>query len=134
MTVWVGPVGIPVNLNSIQIGLGGALTGFPLAVDAAPWTLETGSVAFLTTTTYMTLSMGTSITVTNMFTTTVTQMGTTSPAGSRMTLVTPTYVLVPGNLLPVTSKLEIHFVPEPGRFVLLVAGLAGFAAAARRRV
>ena len=131
VNVWVGAVKIPVKLTFIRIGLGGNVAQLPMRFDAAPWTLETGAVAFLSTTSYMTLFMGTSATFTNMFTTTETQMGTTSPAGSRMSLVTPTWVDALGNLLPVFTTFTIEFtdgqglpsfVPEPGELLMLGAG------------
>ena len=58
-----------------------------------------------------------------VFTTLV--VASATPAGSdTITLVSPTYVNALGNLLPVFSKLTIHFTPEPGTILLLTDGIA----------
>jgi hypothetical protein len=103
---------IPIALQPAKFGQGGRATipgGFTF--DAAPWTTKTGSVAFLTTSTYTTMVGTMTNTFTNTRTTTATQMGTGSLAGSRMSLVSPTYVSALGNLLPVFSTLEVRFKP-----------------------
>jgi hypothetical protein len=102
----------------------------PLKFDAAPWTVQTGSVAFQTTSTYTIIGMdGLPVTVINTFTTTSTQMGTGSVSGSRITLVTPTWVDALNNLLPVFTTFTIQFVPEPGTLLLLIFSSAGLGVA-----
>jgi hypothetical protein len=142
VNIWAGPVAVPVKLTFIQLGQGGNVAAPPLRFDAAPWTLNTGEVAFVTTSTYTTpqffhtpgsstFLVGTT-TVTNTFTAIASQMGTIDQTGSRMTLVTPTWVDALGNILPVFSSFTIEFtdgqglpifvVPEPGELLLLGSG------------
>jgi hypothetical protein len=129
---------VPLSLAAGGIGVGGfarvpnTLGGFQF--DAAPWTQGVGKFAFITTSTYITT------TITNSWTTVASTTGAggtvhTPPSGA-ITLVSPTYLaggFVGWQLTPVVSKLEIHFVPEPSTAVLLATGLAGLAAAGRRR-
>lgn len=98
-----GLVVIPIDLNALGVGQGGAFTtGF--YADAAPWTTGTGRMGFVTTS----------------GTTTVFSVGSNG-AGS-LTLVTPTFVSACGNLLPVMTRFTLTSIPEPAALALLAAG------------
>jgi len=109
---------IPVNLNGALIGQGGS-TNAPFTIDAAPWTTGVASV-----------NTGVNAAVIS---------GTNSnTTGGPLTLVTPTFVLALGNLLPIFTTLTLgqgsHApVPEPGSLLLIGAGFAGLALLGRRR-
>jgi hypothetical protein len=147
LNVVVAPalVSIPLPLAAAGVGVGG-LTQTPKSpsgfwIDAAPWTQGVGKVAFTTTSTFtvMTTLMGVPVTITST-NSWVTVARTTGGGGSvgtansgSITLVTPTHVTALGNILPVFSRLEIHFVPEPSTALLLASGPVGIAATRRRR-
>jgi len=140
------------GLDAGRIGQGGVATvpntvaGFRF--DAAAWTLKTGSARFQETTVFQTtMNMQFTTPVRN---TTVTQtvtetaMGSVDGPGSRLTLVTPTFVNALGNALPVFNRFTIaftdgeglpDFVPEPGGVASLLAGAGGLGLVAlwRRR-
>ena len=103
---------IPVNLNAALLGQGGA-TNQPFTFDAAAWTTRTGLV--------------------NTGNNTVGLTGSVGP----LTLVTPTFVLALGNLLPIFGTLTLTNsggpLPEPGGLVLILAGIAGIALLRGRR-
>ena len=109
---------IQVPLGAALIGLGGS-TNVPFTFDGAPWTTGVGQV--------------------NTGANTATLTGTNSNlSGGPMTLVTPTFVLAIGNLLPIFTTLTLgqgaHApVPEPGSLLLIGAGVAGLALLGRRR-
>jgi hypothetical protein len=112
VSVIPGVVVIPVNVNGAKVGQGGSTTS-PFTFDAAPWTTGVASV-----------NTGVNAAV-------------TSGTGSPFTLVTPTFVLALGNLLPLFTALTLDNVaigvPEPGTLLLLGAGVAGLVAFGRRR-
>jgi hypothetical protein len=117
-TIWVhipGGVLIPIPLTTAGVGVGGRNFPSGFTFDAAPWTLETGSVKWTTATfSTVTLPGGTQVVITNTFPTSSTRMGTTSAAGSQLTLVNPTYVVGVGNVLPVFTDFEIRFTDGLG--------------------
>ena len=139
-----GLVTVPIQLNPAKLGIGGTATfgGGQFAFDAAPWTQGVGKVGYLsttTTTTAVVVPAFVTFTMMNVMTTTVTQSTTggggnvSAPATGTITLVTPTYVSALGNLLPVFSILNLHFIPEPGTLLLLGAGIGGLVLVGRRR-
>jgi hypothetical protein len=99
---------IPVNLNGINLGVGGS-TNAPFSIDAAAWTTGTGLVN------------------------TGVNVAATAGTGSPLTLVSPTFVSALGNLLPIFSSLTLTAVPEPGSILLIGTGIAGLALLGRRR-
>jgi len=97
---------IPVNLNSALIGQGGS-TNVPFRIDAAAWSTGTGLVN-----------------------TGVTVGAATTPAAFPLTLVSPAYVSVLGNPLPIFSYLAVSGgiplpVPEGSGMLLVALGVAG---------
>jgi hypothetical protein len=98
-----GVVVLPIDLNALGVGQGGAFTTGYYA-DAAPWTTGTGRMGLVTT----------------GGTTTVSSVGSNG-AGS-LTLVTPTFVSACGNILPVMTRFTLTSIPEPGALALLAAG------------
>jgi len=105
---------IPVSLNGALIGQGGS-TNAPFTIDAAAWTTGSGLV-----------NTGNAI-------------ESLSGSSSPLALVTPTFVLALGNLLPIFSVLImdnvslVGVVPEPGSLLLIGAGIAGLALLGSRR-
>lgn len=97
---------IPVNLNAALLGQGNP-TSQPFTFDAALWTTGTGLV-----------NTGNNI---------VGVTGSLSP----LTLVTPTFVLAIGNLLPIFATLTFTNtggpLPEPGALLLIGTGVVGIA-------
>jgi hypothetical protein len=66
-------------------------------------------------------------------------VGGSPGSNSPLTLVTPTFVLALGNLLPIFSIFTMNdvslvgVVPEPGSMLLIGAGIAGLALLGSRR-
>jgi len=105
---------IPVSLTGALIGQGGS-TSAPFTINAAAWTTGTGLVN----------ANGV--------------VGGLAGSNSPLTLVTPTFVLALGNLLPIFSIFTMNdvslvgVVPEPGSMLLIGAGIAGLALLGSRR-
>jgi hypothetical protein len=60
----------------------------------------------------------------------------TAQVGGVVQLVTPTITMTTlgtGTLTPLFGILTIHFIPEPGTFVLFGSGVVGLAAFGRKR-
>ena len=109
---------IPVNLNGAGLGVSGS-TNAPFTFDAAPWTTGVGQV-------------NTGVNVASL------TGSNSNVSGGPITLVTPTFVLAIGNLLPIFAVLTLgqgaHApVPEPGSLLLIGTGIAGLALLGRRR-
>jgi len=102
---------IPVSLNGALIGQGGS-TNAPFTIDAAAWSTGTGLV-----------NTGTGV---------VSLAGGVAP----LVLVSPTFVLALGNLLPIFAALLISGsipIPEPAAGVMIAAGVGGLVWLARAR-
>lgn len=128
--------GFPLSVNSGQtaVGVGGLLGGgggpVRISVDAAPWTVGTATVSFPT-------PGGDVIEIT----TRGWSHGPASFAGSTaftdgaLSVVTPIQVTSgsAGQSLNSFGRLQVRFVPEPMRWVLLVAGAFGVVRLRARR-
>ncbi len=102
---------IPVDLNAALLGQGGA-TASPFTIDAAVFSTGAGAV-----------NTGTNVL-------------TAAGSGAPITLVSPTFVLALGNLLPIFTSLTISGlqpIPEPNGLLLILTALAGTLAATRHR-
>ncbi len=109
---------VPVNLNSLRVGQGGAATSGAFSVDAAGWSVGTGLV--------------------NMGDRVVAGTGSWSRSVTGLTFVTPTYVSMLGVEMPTFGSLRldnVHMfgVPEPGSVVLMAIGVAGLLLSGRQR-
>jgi hypothetical protein len=102
---------IPVSVNAVNVGEGGSASQ-PFTIDGAPWT--TGTVKIDQSAAPDVTTMG--------------SVGTGSLA-----LVSGSYVLVCGNLLPITARLTLTgLVPEPAGLALIAIGVAGLIGLARK--
>jgi hypothetical protein len=115
------------------LGIGGVITGSApggtrISIQAAPWTLGTASVAVETT------LGGTATAFAFGFVHgPASATGTTGGVGGEIQLVTPMVAVASG--LPSPSglgRLRVRFIPEPGRLVLLAAGILSLLALAHR--
>ncbi|NNL67946.1 MAG: hypothetical protein HKP30_16985 [Myxococcales bacterium] len=99
-------VTFPLDLATLGVGLGGTAMA-PFSVNAAGWTTRTGRIG---------TGSATSSRV--------------GQGGGPLQLVTPTYVMGGGNLLPLFATLTLTNVtlpvPEPGGLLMLAAGCVGF--------
>jgi hypothetical protein len=130
---------IPLTAGGTRgVGLGGLLTvngygaGIQISVIGAPWTIATAVITGIPT-------------ANGGFSTSTAQgwahgpaSGTSSTAnhGGVVQLVTPTITMTTlgtGTLTPLFGILTIHFVPEPGTFLLFGSGVVGLAVFGRRR-
>lgn len=102
---------IPHVLSDMHVGVGGAATNLPFAVDAAAWSTGPGRIG--TANASLTPAYG-------------------NPSG--LTLVTPIFLRNSpfndgwGDLIPVTATLwlaDVQLVPEPTSIVLVAVGVAG---------
>ena len=130
-------MGLPLSENGGQtaVGVGGLLTiggsgPVRISVDAAPWTVGTTSVSFPT-------SGGDVVEVTarGWAHGPASFAGSTALTGGALSVVTPIQVTSGSSGQPLTSfgRLQLRFVPEPTRCVLLVAGAVGLGLMGRSR-
>jgi len=99
---------IPLKLNGLLIGQGGAATTSFASIDAGAWTSGTGRVGLAT-------PSGTTV---------VSATGASSP----LNLVTPTFVNLLANRLPIFASFTLFgslTVPEPGALWLIGSGVVG---------
>ena len=132
-------LGLPLSVRSGQsaLGVGGIATlggvgAVRISVDFRPWTVRTASLSFET-------GAGEVVTATERgwvhgpgsFT------GSTALTGGALSVVTPVRVsgssLETGSAFNTIARLQIRFVPEPRRWLLLVPGAAGLALLGRSR-
>ena len=138
-------VTVPVPLVNAQMGVGGfnriPNTPAGFLFDAAPFTTGVAKVGYTASskTTWMGAFMSNPLTVTytmswvSVGSSTGANDGLGAGATGSITLVSPTYLSALGNLLPVWTVLNIHFIPEPGTLLLLGAGIGGLVLVGRRR-
>jgi hypothetical protein len=130
-------IGLPLYENGGQtaVGVGGLLTvggsgPVRISVEAAPWTVGTASVSFLT-------PGGDVIEVTarGWAHGPISFAGSTALAGGALSVVTPIQVTSgsSGQSLTSIGRLQVRIVPEPANFVLLIAGAAGIGLLGRSR-
>jgi hypothetical protein len=121
---------VPIPLASLSfgaaVGVGGLVTigpgGSRVSVEAAPWTLREAAVT-VETPSGSTFQFVTSGSAHGPYSFT----GSTALTGGQLSLVTP--MLIESNQLdastPAFARLTLRFVPEPGRLLLLAAGVVG---------
>ena len=128
------PLGFTANQGQIGVGIGGLLTaggftgGLAISLQAAPWTIRTASVS-VTTSGDGTVTLTSAGSIHGPYSLT----SSTVLAGGALSLVTPMQITAGGKQSGTFARLTLRFVPEPGRLLLLTAGLGGLLATGRRR-
>jgi hypothetical protein len=139
------PLDLTLNDGATGVGIGGTLTGmsdvFFVSVEAAPWTVKTGTSIDQITTPMTEDGLKTFVTVTAKgfahgpasLTT-----STAQPSGV-VQLISPMQVrtnIAQGSNAKVGlfGRMTIHFIPEPGMLLLLASGVAGLVVLGRSRL
>jgi hypothetical protein len=139
------PLDLTLNDGATGVGIGGTLTGmsdvFFVSVEAAPWTVKTGTSIDQITTPMTEDGLKTFVTVTAKgfahgpasLTT-----STAQPSGV-VQLISPMQVrtnIAQGSNAKVGlfGRMTIHFIPEPGMLLLLGSGVAGLVLLGRHRM
>ncbi len=128
------PLGFTASQGQSGVGIGGLLTaggftgGLAISLRGAPWTIRTASVS-------VTTSGGETVTLTSAGWIHGRSSLTSSTvlAGGALSLVTPMQITAGGQQSGTFARLTLRFVPEPGRLLLLTAGLGGLLATGCRR-
>jgi hypothetical protein len=139
------PLDLTLNDGATGVGIGGTLTGmsdvFFVSVEAAPWTVKTGTSIDQITTPMTENGLKTFVTLTAKgfahgpasLTT-----STAQPSGV-VQLISPMQVrtnIAQGSNAKVGlfGRMTIHFIPEPGMLLLLGSGVAGLVLLGRHRM
>jgi hypothetical protein len=135
-------VGLTRSAGSIGVGVGGTVGNqtflhYPpakISIEAAPWTLGTGTAV------NQTVGSGfTTLTRTGFVHDPASGTASTAQTSGVIQLVTPMQIVTenypPGyERIAMFGKLTIHFIPEPGRLLLLGSGVVGLALIGGRRM
>jgi hypothetical protein len=139
------PLDLTLNDGATGVGIGGTLTGmsdvFFVSVEAAPWTVKTGTSIDQITTPMTEDGLKTFVTVTARGFAHGPASATTSTAqpSGVVQLISPMQVrtnIAQGSNAKVGlfGRMTIHFIPEPGMLLLLGSGVAGLVLLGRHRM
>lgn len=130
------PLSFTAHQGQSGVGIGGLVTvdgfakggGLAISLRGAPWTIRTASVS-------VTTSGGDTVTLTSAgwIHGPYSLTSSTVLAGGALSLVTPMQITAGAQQSGIFARLTLRFVPEPGRLLLLAAGLGGLLATGRSR-
>jgi hypothetical protein len=140
----------PTTVNGVPgtgisaVGVGGLITaggygGIRISLQAAPWTIKTTTVVDQITTPTGGLRIFTTQTYKGWAHAPASTTSSTAQASGVVQLVTPGHIT---SNIPLGSNAKLagivvtvmHFIPEPGLFLLLTSGVVGLALLGRRRM
>jgi hypothetical protein len=123
------------------ITIGGGTNPIRISIEAAPWTIKTGTSIDEITTPMTTMGIKKFINATGMGFAHDPSSGTTSTAqpSGVVQLITPMQVVTnltsgSNSKIALFGTLTIHFIPEPGMLLLLGSGVAGLVLLGRHRM